>query len=282
MWRFQRIIMFKQVLIYFAIAVIPTLPPGPIYASGELPNGDMRINERLGERADIENLEFMDESGKNVKLSQYFSSGKPVFLTFVYYKCPGICNYLLNGFVNSLRALEYSAGKEFEIVTLSINPKEDSKLAAEKKATYLKEYGRLEAEKGWHWLVGREDQIAAFAKQAGFGFRYDEATGEFAHSAGIFVMTPDGRFSRVLFGVDYPYRDLKLALLEASEGKIGTVFDRVMMFCYRYDPFTKGYGVHGLRLMQLLSTLMILGMGFYLYRFWSRDRRRHNQEPQRS
>jgi protein SCO1/2 len=169
--------------------------------------------------------------------------------------------------------LNWSIGDEFQVVTLSINPKEGPDLAKKKKQAYLSKYGRLGAERGWHFLTGAEDQIQKLAAQVGFGYFYDAQTKEYAHSAGIFILTPEGKISRVLHGIDYPNRDLKLALLEASSGKVGSVLDRVMMFCYRYDPLSKGYALAAMRLVQLVSALMILIVAVFLFVSFRHERK---------
>lgn len=233
------------------------------------------IIERLGENVDIHGLQFRDEVGNLVPLSNYFSSNKPVVVVMAYYMCPGICGYLLNGTANSLRTLNWTIGKEFEVLTVSINPKEGPELAAAKKETYLDKYGRLGAEKGWHFLTGAEDQIQKLAGQLGFGYKYDETTKEYAHAAGIFVLTPTGKISRILYGIDHKNRDLKLALLEASNGQVGTIFERFLMYCYRYDSAAKGYSFLALRLLQVVSALMVLIMGIYLF-FVFRSERKAN------
>jgi protein SCO1/2 len=234
---------------------------------------EIRITERLGSRVDIDQLQFTDETGQSVQLSKYFQTKKPVIMMLVYYKCPGLCNYLLNGFVNSASMLEWTPGKEFEVVNVSVNPEEGPDLAVGKKETYVKRWGR-DVNAGWHWLTGREDQIKLLAKQLGFGYRFDPESGEFAHSAGIFVLTPQGVISRTLYGIDFPYRDLKLSLLEASDGKLGSMMDQVLMFCYRYDPFSKGYALYGMRLMQLGGLVTLMFLAGYLFMFWSRERKK--------
>lgn len=234
---------------------------------------EIKITEKLGNQVSIDQLEFTDEAGKQVKLSQYFHSKKPVIFTMIYYRCPGLCNYMMNGFTNSIRGLEWTPGNEFEIVTVSINSKEGPELAQGKKETYIRKYGR-DVPNGWHWLVGREDQIKKLTQELGFGFRFDEASNEFAHSAGIFILTPEGKISRVLYGIDFPYRDLKMSLLEASDGKIGSLVDQVLMFCYKYDPFSRGYAIYALRIVQAGGVLTMFLIGSYLFWFWSRERRK--------
>ncbi len=233
------------------------------------------ITEKLGAQVDIQGLIFRNEQGEEKPLSAYFQGQRPVIVTMIYYTCPGLCSYLLNGFTNSLRSLDWSIGKNFDVVTVSINPKEGPDVALGKKESYVKSYGRLESAPGWHFLTGNQDQIDKLAAQLGFGFYYDEAAKEYAHSAGIFVLTPTGKISRVLYGIDFPNRDLKLSLLEAGEGKVGTMMERFMMFCYQYNPGSKGYAFMAMRLVQAGGVVMLLFLSFWLGIFWWSQRKLH-------
>lgn len=234
---------------------------------------EIGIVEKAGSQIDIDKLWFKNEEGERVEFSEYFKSGKPVILSLIYFSCPNICSYLLNGMVNSLRTLKWTIGKEFEAITVSIHPGESSSIAKEKKANYIKSYGRMEAEKGWHFLTGQEDQVRQLADAVGFGYRYEEETEEYAHSAGVFVLTPDGKVSRTLYGIDYPNRDLRLSLMEASDGKIGTPFERFLMYCYKYDPGTRGYALYALRIVQAGGVLTILALGTFVFVLWRRERK---------
>jgi protein SCO1/2 len=231
------------------------------------------VDEKLGSSVSIRDFEFNDESGQKVNLAEYFKKGKPVLLTLVYYQCPNLCNFLLNGLVTSLKKLDWTVGNQFEIVTVSINPSENPELARAKKEAYLKSYGREGASSGWHFLTGEEKQIQKLAGQVGFGYQWDPKEKQYAHSAVIFMLTPEGKISRYLYGIEFSNKDLRLGLLEASNGKIGTVVDRFLLFCYRYDPQTRKYSVYLTRLMQAGcgSTLVIFG-GFLVV-FWSRQRK---------
>ncbi len=235
-----------------------------------------QITEKLGSSLTIGSLTFRNEAGDRVVLADYFSRGVPVVMVMAYYNCPALCGVLLNGVTNSLRALDWSPGKEFEIVVVSIDPKEGSQLARMKKENLIKSYGRIEAAAGAHFLTGEESQIKSLADQLGFGFYYDERISEYAHSAGIFVLTPSGQISRVLYGVDFPAKDLKLALLEASEGKVGTAFEKFMMFCYRYDPKRGGYSLHAMKLVQFGGLVTIVVLCGYLFLFWRRERKKNS------
>jgi protein SCO1/2 len=249
--------------------------------SAEVPKvlQDVSIVEHLGERVPVESLKFKDELGKDVLLKEFFHPGQPVILNLVYYGCPNLCTLVLNGLVRALKTLEWTPGKEFQIVTLSIDPSEGAALAAKKKEAYLASYGRKEAAAGWHFLTGDADEIRSLADRVGFRFSKDPSepgassntTNQFAHSAAIFVLTPDGTVSRYLYGIEYPKKDLQLALIEASGGKVGAIIDRVIMFCYRYDPHTGRYSVYLNRLMGMGGAAMVLAFGGYLAVFWRRQ-----------
>jgi protein SCO1/2 len=243
--------------------------------SQELPEQlkDAGIVEHLGGQVSISQLSFTNEQGQVKQLSEYFKKGRPVLLSLVYYECPMLCTLALNGLVASLKKLDWTPGNQFEIVTVSINPKESSELANKKKDVYLKSYGRPEAGSGWHFLTGAEDQIQKLATEVGFGYKYDTKEKQYAHSAAIFALTPDGKISRYLYGIEFPNKDLRLALLEASNGKIGTVVDRFLLFCYRYDPFTKKYSIYLTKLMQAACGATVLIFGGYLLVFWRRQRK---------
>jgi len=188
----------------------------------------------------------------------------------VYYECPSLCGLVLQGLLKSLRVLNYTPGDQFEIVTVSISPWETPELAAAKKEAFLKEYGRLDAAAGWHWLTGDEKNIRALADAVGFRYVYDPKTKQFAHAAGIMLLTPTGKISRYFYGIEYSPRDLRMGIMDASQGKVGSLVEKVILFCYQYDPTTGKYGLVVVRLIQLggLLTLAILGgfMGIMFYR----------------
>lgn len=229
------------------------------------------VTEHRGAQVSIEDLHFTDETGRNVPLARYFHSSRPVLLTLVYYECPNLCNLLLNGLVETLQHFQWVPGKQFEIVAVSINPREGPPLASRKKQAYLRAYGRPETSAGWHFLTGSEDQIRSLAGEVGFRYRWDGQ--QYAHQTVSYVLTPEGRISRYLYGIDFRPTDLKMALLEASNGRIGTVIDRLLLFCYRYDPKTRKYSVYLTRLMQAGGVLTVFLLGSYLAVFWIRERR---------
>lgn len=243
--------------------------------SAEIPKPlqDVGILDKNGAQVAIRELTFRDETGAEVRLEKYFQAKRPVILTLVYYECPNLCNFLLNGLVDSMKPLEWTPGKRFDIVSVSINPKETPELATAKKASYLKSYGRPEASEGWHFLTGSEDQVRRLAEQVGFQYKYDEKEKQYAHAAGLFVLTPEGRLSRTLYGIAWQVKDLRLALLEASNGKIGTVIDRILLFCYRYNPDTRKYSMALMRVMQAGGAITVLMMASMFMIFWRKQRR---------
>lgn len=205
-------------------------------------------------------LVFTDDSGKQARLADYFHQGKPVIVTLAYYNCPMLCTVVLNGLSDAIRGQELYPGRDFTVLTVSINPNETSELADGKRSRYMQALGDKGQNNGWRFFVGDSTQSRALAEAIGFKYYYDETTKEYAHPAGAFVLTENGVISRYLYGLEFKPRDLKLALLEASEGKIGSTIDRLILYCYHYDPSAKGYVVMAGNVMKLggLLTLVIL------------------------
>lgn len=216
------------------------------------------IEQKLGERVPLE-LTFKDETGKIVKLGDYFGK-RPVILVLAYYECPMLCTVVLNSLVRTLNAMDWKAGDEFELVVVSIAPNESPEQAAKKKANYAKEYRHGTAERGWHFLVGEEKNIKQLADAVGFKYTYDPVTKQYAHGAGIMIVTPDGKLSRYLLGVDFSARDLKFALAESSQGKIGNPVLSAVMYCFQYDPSTGRYGLVIMRVVQLAGIITVLSL----------------------
>ncbi len=242
---------------------------GPVPA----PLEDVGVEERLGAVIPLD-LEFRDEEGNLAPLARYFEGGRPVILTLNYYRCPMLCGLQLNGLVAGLATMSWTPGAEFELVTVSIDPLETPALAAEKKTNYLRRYGRPEAARGWHFLTGREEAIRELAASVGFGYAYDEESREYAHAAAIMVVAPDGRVVRYLYGIEYPKRNLELALLEATEGRIGSPFDRILLYCFHYDPTTRRYAPVAMNIMRVGGATTALVLGVTLGLLWLRDSRR--------
>jgi protein SCO1/2 len=239
--------------------------------------GDVGLDQRLNEQVPLD-LVFVDETGAEVSLGNVID-GKPAVLALVYHQCPMLCNLSQDGLVRSLRALSLSAGKDFTVITVSFDPREGPELAAAKKKVYLEHYGRAGAERGWHFLTGSEQSIRRLTESVGFRYAWDQQTGQYAHAAGIVVLTPEGKISRYFYGVEYPPRDLRLGLVEASANKIGSATDRVLLFCYQYDPTTGKYGLVIMRAIRLGGLATVLGLISYIGIMIRRERRRPKQEP---
>ena len=243
----------------------PGLRPAAALPSNQVPGvlGKVAFEQRLEQQLPLE-LAFTDEAGKAVKLGDYFGR-KPVVLAFVYYECPMLCTQVLNGLESSLRVIDESIGKEFDVVTVSFDPRETPVLAAGKKIAYLDRYKRAGAEQGWHFLTGDQASIDALTRAAGFNYAWDEATQQFAHASGIIVTTPAGKVSRYFFGIDYAPRDVKFALIESSHEKIGTLADRLLLYCYHYDPATGNYGFVAMRAVRIGGAATILALVGFVF-----------------
>jgi protein SCO1/2 len=225
------------------------------------------IDQRLNEQLPLDAV-FKDEQGNEVRLGQFFN-GKPVVLALVYYTCPMLCNQVLNGMLGAFRQMSFNAGEQFEVVTVSFDTKETPQLAAAKKQTYITGYNRPSGAAGWHFLTGDDANIKRLTEAVGFRYIWDEQTKQFAHASGIMVATPDGKLARYFYGIDYPSKDLRLALVEASANKIGTPVDTLLLFCYHYDPSTGKYGVvimNVIRLGGVVTIILIAGLLLVLRR----------------
>jgi protein SCO1 len=231
-------------------------PPANVRPPGLLNVG---IEQHLDEQIPPD-LSFRDETGKPVHLGDYFDK-KPMILNLVYYNCPMLCGEVLSGLESSLRVLKFDVGKEFDVLTVSFDPRETPDMATKKKAEFLKRYGRPGAADGWHFLTGPQESIDALTKAAGFQYQYDPKTGQFAHATAIMVLTPEGKIAQYYYGVEYAPKDLRLGLIQASENKIGTLADQVLLYCYHYDPNTGKYGAIVSRVLQLSALATILGLG---------------------
>jgi protein SCO1 len=209
-------------------------------------------------------LTFTDDLGRNVKLGDYFGQ-KPMILNFVYYGCPMLCGEELSGLESALRVLKFDIGKEFEVITISFDPKNTPEIAAKKKEQILRRYERPGAELGWHFLVGQPDAIETVTKAAGFQYEYDEKTGQFAHSTAIMVLTPQGKIAQYYYGIEYPPKDLRLALVEASQNRIGTLADELLLYCYHYDPEKGKYSATVMRILRLMAVATMLCVGTLVF-----------------
>jgi protein SCO1/2 len=215
-------------------------------------------------------LAFRDETGRSVQFREYFSQ-KPVLLALVYYGCPMLCDQTEQGVVGALRMLSFNPGRDYEVVFVSFDPRESPAMAAQKKEMAMTHFRRPETAAGWHFLTGPKESVDALTKAANFRYSFDEKSGLFAHAAGIMLLTPDGRISRYFYGVEYPARDLRLGLVDASAGKIGTPIDRALLFCYRYDPTSARYSASILSIIRLAGILTVLGLVAAILIFRRRD-----------
>ena len=228
------------------------------------------VVERLGNRVDLD-LEFVNESGRPVKLREYFSSGKPVLLTLAYYTCPMLCSLILNGETSALKDVAWTPGEQFEVVTVSFDPRDTPELARQKKANYLEMYGKPGAG-GWHFLTDYNENVKKLADQVGFHYKWDPQQEQFAHTAAIMFLTPDGRMSRYLYGIKFTPRDVRLALTEAGEGKMGSTVDKLLLYCFHYDPSAKGYTLFAINVMRAGGALTVVILVLVILRLLRRER----------
>ncbi len=251
-----------------------SVPPGKAAAEQIPALRGVGIDQKLDGAIPLD-AAFTDETGRDVTVGQYFGP-RPVILALVYYECPMLCIQTLNGLVGSLEALAFTPGQEFEVLVVSIDPGETPAIAADRKKTFLRRYGRAGVERHVHFLTGREASIKALADAVGFRYAYDREIDQYAHPAAVTVVTSEGRISKYLFGIDFAPRDLRLALVEAAGGRIGTAMDHVLLFCYRYDPATGRYGVVILNVVRLagaLTVVLLAGSIFFALRGSRRPRR---------
>jgi protein SCO1/2 len=248
----------------------PTDPRPPILR-------DVGITQRLGSQLPLDAL-FLDEAGRPVRLGQYFGS-RPVVLVLAYYNCPMLCTQVFGGLLSSLRVLSFDAGKDFEVVAVSFDPRDRPADAAAKKAPYVAENGRPGAAAGWHFLTGSAASIERLTEAVGFHYKYDESLGQFAHATAITVATPRGKLSRYFFGIEYAPRDLRLGLIEASGNRIGSPVDQILLYCYHYDPKVGKYGAVVMNMVRLGGVAAVLILSTFLTIMWRRDFRRDAHAP---
>ncbi len=234
------------------------------------------IDQKLNEQAPLD-LTFRDEAGRDVKFSSFFQPHKPVLLALVYYRCPMLCTQILNGMESALKAVSLEPGRDFEVVAVSFDPKDTPELAASKKQMYLRRYGHTGTANGWHFLVSDERNVKALADAVGFHYKYDPKTDQYAHASGIMVLTPDGHISKYFYGVEYAPRDLRLGLVEASNDKIGSPVDQILLFCYHYDPATGKYGAMTMKILRTAGAGFTLICGTFLVFAIRKDVRKHRR-----
>lgn len=231
---------------------------------------DQKLNEQLPLDA-----AFKDESGNAVKLGDYFGS-KPVVLAFVYYECPMLCNEVLNGTLGTLKALPFTVGKEFDVIAISFDSRENDKpgLAAEKKQSYVDRYNHPGSSAGWHFLTGTDDSIRQVTQAAGFNFEYDAQNNQFAHAAAIMIATPQGKLARYFYGIEYAPKDVRLGLVEAADNKIGSPVDKLLLYCFHYDPAQGRYGAIVMNIIRLGGVLTLISFAAFYFLIWRYNHRR--------
>ena len=278
--------MTRQILVAILAALIWELglAAAPAATTSDAPIDDTRppilreigFDQKLGAQVPLDTV-FRDESGASVHLHDYFGR-RPVILALVYYECPMLCTLTLNGMVSALGILRETPGREYEVVTVSINPRETPALASAKKATYLSRFKREGVERGWHFLTGDEPEIKRLADAVGFRYAWDAETQQFAHAAGIVVLTPEGQAARYLYGFEFAPKDIRFALIEASAGHIGSPVDLLILSCYHYDPTRGRYGVYAVGLVRIFGALTVVLLGGFIAVMVRRDRVRARKE----
>ena len=258
------------------VLVASTALPAGAQQSAPLPIlKQVGITQNLNARIPAD-LTFRDETGKTVRFGDFYAK-KPIVLSLVYFDCPALCTEVLNGELHAMKAMSLGLGNDFEAVTVSFEPKDTPALAQAKHDVYVGQYGRPNAAEHWHFLTGEQASIDALTNVAGFRYAYDPAIHQYAHAAAILLLTPDGRIDRYFYGVQYPARDLRLGLVDASEGKIGTVTDQAMLLCYEYDPMTGKYGLVIMRVLRAVGGLTVLGLGLFLLMMFLKDKKRASE-----
>ncbi|HEY1802165.1 MAG TPA: SCO family protein [Terriglobales bacterium] len=250
----------------------PAAPPANLRPPGLKHVG---IEQHLNEQVPL-NLTFKDETGKSVLLRDYFGK-RPVILSLVYYRCPMLCGQLLQGLESSLRVLKFDPGKQFDVITVSFDPTDTPAVAAAKKAEIMERYNRPGAEGGWHFLTGPQASIDALTKAVGFDYEYNQKTDQFAHATAIMVLTPGGKLTQYYYGIEFPPKDLRLGLIQASQNKIGTVVDQVLLYCYHYDPDAGRYSALIGRVLQVAGGITILVLGGFILVMFRLDARPKNR-----
>jgi protein SCO1/2 len=281
--------MFAAFLLALAVplsAQYNAVPRSGMMSKGSMPGGitpddlkKVQFDQKLGVQVPLD-LPFRDEDGRAVRLSQYFN-GRPVVLALVYYECPMLCTQALNGLVRALKVLALEPGRDYAVVTVSFNPRETPAQAAGKKDHYLQLLEKPGAADGWHFLTGDEPSIRGLTDAVGFHYVYDEVTKQYAHPAGMIVLTPEGRASKYVYGIDYGARDLRLALVEAAGHRIGSPVDRLMLYCYQYDPTTGRYGLVLMRVLRLAGVVTVVCIGAFILVMRRQEKRSARGVPAR-
>ncbi|HWZ32762.1 MAG TPA: SCO family protein [Bryobacteraceae bacterium] len=278
----------RKLILLLALAIpmfaqkdrVPSGQPGALPAGVRPPQLEgVGVDEHLGRTVDL-NLTFVAENGYPVALKEYFGKGKPVILDLVYYSCPMLCNLMLNGQTQVMREIPWTPGKEYEVVTISINPQESFDLSRKKRDVYIGSFDR--AAPGWHFLVDKDDNAKKLAEQIGFHYRYDPSQDQYAHPAAIFILTPEGKIARYLYGTRFRPMDVRFALAEASENRTSMTVEKILLFCYQYDPGKHAYVVFATNIMRIGGALTVFIIAFFLWRMFRAEKARaHRLETDR-
>ncbi len=268
----------------FAIFFGLNFPASPVLArefgkakpgmANETPNElkDVEIISHVGEKIDLD-LEFVDQDGRTVKLREYTKNGKPLLLSLAYYACPSLCSFHLNGLNDAFKRMAQPLGEEFNFVVVSFDPNEKPELAALKRKNYLNEYGRAEGAKGWHFLTGKAPAIDALTKSIGFKYQWVEAQKQYAHASAAYAISPDGTLTRYLYGITFEPKTIRLTMIEASKGLVGSVVDRLILYCFHFDPKENKYTVAAMQVMKAGGAMIVVILGSFLLPFWIRNRK---------
>lgn len=263
----------SAVLALTLVAALPLLAQVPV----DPPK--ISIAQKLNSKIPLD-LMFRDETGEVVRLDSFFHQGRPILLNFVYFRCPMLCPMVLEGTTESLTHLKFDIGKEFDVITVSIDPRDKASTAAETKEKYIKRYGRLDSAPSWHFLTAHETAIKRLTDAVGFQYKYDPRTDQFAHGAALLVLTPDGRVSRYFYGFEYKPRDLRLAIVEASEGKIGTLTDQFLLLCFHYDAVTGKYSRNAMTFARAGGLTTVVALAGFIFVMFRKERRDVRQDAE--
>jgi protein SCO1 len=271
--KFRALLLSILTLPVLAMAYEPPTPTdGP---SDKMPQEleGVGVTEHLGANLDL-NLAFTDHNGQAVTLAQYFSTKKPVVMAMIYYSCPNLCNFQLNGLLDTVKKMKGKAGVDYDVIAVSMDHHETAALATAKRESYMKALGQPDAEAGWHFLVGDEANVKALADQLGFKFKWNDVRKEFAHSAVTYVLTPAGVISRYLHGIEYAPETLRMALVEASSGHVGSLIEQFVLFCFQFNPAKNKYTLYAYNIMRVGAALTVLLLAVFLIPIWLRERQR--------
>ena len=273
--------MMHIVLAGLLAAAIGPLPAQEIGVPNTVPEQlkDVGIDQRLDEQVPLD-LAFADENGIRRPLRQ-FLRGRPAVLSLVYYECPMLCTMVLNGLLKAVRAMPLTIGSDFDIITVSFDPKEKPELARAKKEEYVARYGRPSAGEGWRFLTGDEPEIRALTKAAGFRYKFDSISRQWAHASGIMVLTPEGRLSRYFYGLEYSARDLRLGLVDSSAGKIGSKVDQVLLYCFHYDARQGKYSLLIMNVVRIAGVATVLCLGAFWFVMAKKERRKNKEHVEK-